>query len=154
MLSMMLPTIVFTSLTFSWPPAPADGNKSDLKALNGVWEVVAIEIAGNKVAVGKGSPDKVIINGDKITIQALGKPFTIFKDATLKLDVKKKPKAIDIVPVDRDFTVPGIYEVGDTVFKLAIPRAPSTSQEKLARPESFETKNNRVMLLTMKRSKK
>lgn len=133
--------------------ALGDDTMTDLKGLEGTWEVVGIEVSGNKVIVGKGSPDKVTIKEGKITIWAQEKPFAIFKDGRLELDPTMKPKAIDIV-LTKGQKVPGIYELKEEHLKLAIPKAPDNSKELLVRPESFDTKGKSVVLLVMKRSKK
>ncbi|OAI52217.1 hypothetical protein AYO44_16695 [Planctomycetaceae bacterium SCGC AG-212-F19] len=123
-----------------------------MKALDGGWEVVGIEIGGKKVEVSKGSPDKIVIKGGKITIWAQDKPFAIFEDGKLVLDLKKTPKALDIA-LPGGPTVPCIYEVKDNDLKLAIPRAPDRPDERLARPQSFDTQGKAVILLITIRSK-
>ena len=140
-------------LTLSTVAAQAQDSKTDLAALDGSWKVVAIQIGGKKVPVGRGNPDKIVIKDGKITIWALEKPFAVFKDGELKLDAKQQPKTIDIVLAERGFTVPGIYELTEAELKLAIPKAPASSDETLERPQSFETRGNKVMVLFTKRNK-
>jgi uncharacterized protein (TIGR03067 family) len=145
--------VIAAFLSFCTFIVAAEDSKTDLRALDGTWDVVSIEVAGRKVEVGKGSPDKIVIKDGKLTIWAQEKPFAIFKDGELELDSKKTPKEIDIVLPD-GLRIPGIYELKDKELKIVIPKAPNSPDESLARPQSFDTKGKAVLLLITHMSKK
>ena len=153
MRSMTCPIVAFlASLTLPALNATGDDTKSDLRGLEGTWEVVSIEVSGKKVDVGKGSPDKVVIKGGKITIWANGEAFGPFKERNLDLDPKKKPKTFDVL-IGAQGKVPGIYELKENELKLAIPKAPDNPSKTPVRPESFDTAGKPVIVLITKRIK-
>jgi len=134
--------------------AADDDGKADMRKLEGTWEVVSIEAGGKKVDAGKGAPERVVIKDGKATFFAEGKEMPTFKDLKLELDAKKKPRAVDLVRGEKE-SLPCIYEVTAESLKLAMPLVPRDRKpgEALPRPESFDTKDKPVMVLTAKRAK-
>lgn len=131
-----------------------DDTKADLRALEGAWEIVGIEAGGRKLEGGKGAPEKAVVKDGKATFFSQGKEMSTFKDLKLMIDAKKQPKAVDLVRGDKE-SLPCIYEITADGFRLAMPLIPRERkpEEPLPRPESFDTKDKPVMVLTAKRSK-
>ena len=134
--------------------AADDQSKADMKKFEGTWEVVSIEMGGKKIAAGKGAPDKAVIKDGNATFFAAGKALRTFQDLKLKLDPKRKPKAVDLVRGGKE-TLPCIYEVTAKTLKLAMPmvRKKRNPGEKLPRPKSFDSQDKPVLVLSAKRSK-
>ena len=134
-------------------PAGADKAKDDKDAIQGTWQVTGVEMGG------KEAPDndetkrmksaKWVISADKITITGPGQEE---HNVSFKLDPMKKPKEIDVTPLDgpeneKGKTSPAIYALEGDVLKIAIspPNDPT-------RPTELATKEGgATMLLTLKR---
>jgi uncharacterized protein (TIGR03067 family) len=131
-----------------------EDSKADLRKLEGTWEVVSFEVGGKKVDPGKGAPEKAVIKDGKATFFAGGKEIPTFRNLKLELDPKKKPKEVNLVRGERE-RLPCIYEVTEEELKLAMPLVPKERKpgEELSRPESFDSKDKPVVILTAKRSK-
>jgi len=108
--------------------------RADLKALQGTWERVAMELEG------KPAPDILITGwsssyeGDRLTLR---NKDGVYRHGIVTLDPERTPKATNTWDVEGPFadqTVPGIYELnGDTVkFCFARPGQ--------KRPTEFTTK--------------
>jgi uncharacterized protein (TIGR03067 family) len=134
--------------------AAEDDTKAELKRFEGSWEVVSIEASLMKTAPGKGAPQKAIIKDGKATFFAQGKELPTFKDLTLAIDPKKKPKVLDFIRGGNE-CLPCIYELTDQELKLAMPLVPKERKpgDRLPRPESFDTTGKPFLVLIMKRSK-
>jgi uncharacterized protein (TIGR03067 family) len=149
-------TIAFLAAAFAVSAARSadDENKTDMKKLEGAWDVVFMDVAGKKFEPGKDAPGKLVIKDGKMTLFAEGKEVNTFKDLKLELDAKKKPKAVDLVREGKD-TLPCIYEVTAEEMKIAMPLVPKERKpgELLPRPESFETKDKPIMVISAKRGK-
>src|SRR5262245_2174158 len=89
--------------------------KTELKKLEGVWQITSGEQDGKPIDSIKR--DKVTVNGDNFTVHHNGKvEFT----ATIKLDPNKKPKAVDLTITSEKHqgkTVLGIYELNGDDLK-------------------------------------
>jgi uncharacterized protein (TIGR03067 family) len=146
--------ILVASFIVSASLAADDDNKAEMQKLEGTWKIVSFEVEGRKVDPGKGAPEKAVIKSGKATLFAGGKEIPTFRDLKLELDPKKKPKAVDLVRGEKE-SLPCIYEVTAKELKLAMPLIPDKKKptDKLSRPESFESKDKPIMIMTAKRAK-
>ena len=136
--------------------AAEDDAKADLAKLDGSWEIVAIEAGGMKMDARKGAPEKAVVREGKATFFTDGKEIPTFKDMRLDLDPKKTPRSVDLVRNEKEKS-PCIYEIkGGRMGKSPCPWVPKEGKtgEKLPRPESFDSKDKPVMVMTLKRAKK
>lgn len=111
-----------------------DGAAKDLKAMQGTWVMVGLEVNGQKVPQDKLEGAVLTIKRDVYTVQVKKRnPQT----CTITLDPKKTPRAIDMVFQEgekKDKLHKAIYRfVGD---KLEIARGLNADQE---RPDQFAT---------------
>jgi uncharacterized protein (TIGR03067 family) len=117
----------------------------DQKALQGTWNVTGLEVQGKQVPK---APTKLTFKGDVMT--GLGPPMT------LRLDPSKKPKHMDLTfesPKKEKKTFPAIYSVEGDTLRIAFPVVQAGKKVELTRPESFETKDSLIALITAKREK-
>ena len=140
---------VVTSLT-----AAADDKekaiKEDRKKYEGTWQVVSLEVDGNKAADEDAKKITVVNEADgKWAIEVEGK---IIARGTSQIDPTKKPRAADLTVTEGDGkgqTVLGIYEFGEDSRKVCL--APAGK----ARPAEFSsTAANGHVLAVLKRMKK
>ena len=140
---------VVTSLT-----AAADDKekaiKEDRKKYEGTWQVVSLEVDGNKAADEDAKKITVVNEADgKWAIEVEGK---IIARGTSQIDPTKKPRAADLTVTEGDGkgqTVLGIYEFADDTRKVCL--APAGK----ARPAEFSsTAANGHVLAVLKRMKK
>jgi uncharacterized protein (TIGR03067 family) len=114
-------------------PAQDDAVKKDLKAFQGTWKLVAMEVDGQEVAADKLSGATLKIQDKKYSLTT-GKQL---HEVEITLDPGKKPKEIDMKFLDgpnKDRVGRGIYQIeGDT---LKICRALDPQE---ARPQDFKT---------------
>jgi uncharacterized protein (TIGR03067 family) len=128
--------------------APQDeAAKQDMKQFEGTWRTVSVEREGKPAppeAIGQG---RLVLDGNKFTFTFAGETTR----GTYQVDPTKKPKALDILPMDgpdKGKTVLGIYELEGAMHKtcLAAPGQP--------RPTSFTSKpGSGNTLYVMKREK-
>jgi uncharacterized protein (TIGR03067 family) len=125
-------------------PEPADATKTDHKKLQGTWTVQKLERGGKP---DPNSADKMgikmVIKDDKLTIKEKDRDEV----ATFKLDGKKNPKEITIIPKG-DKEVPGIYKVDKDTLTICFAKAGDGP-----RPKSFDTKGTKHSLIILKRDK-
>ncbi len=128
----------------------AQDTKADLEKLQGDWSIVAMEMNG------KESP-KAMTDNLRITFKENTMTMTRVKtnkgnDFTIKLDTSKKPKAIDLVPVEgkaKGMTVRGIYQFDGSELKLVMS---NTSENE--RPTEFKApKDSELFVMTLMRKK-
>jgi uncharacterized protein (TIGR03067 family) len=107
-----------------------DAVKKDLKALQGNWTVVSIEVNGTKVPDDRIGGRNAAFKGDQYSIH----DFRL----TVTLDPTKKPKTIDMVGKDgngKPLSMVGIYDVDGDMLKICFAK-PNTK----VRPVQFETR--------------
>ena len=98
--------------------APKDDAKNDLKKFQGTWQVTTMEVDGQKMPAEEAKNFQVIIKGDKYTLKNMD---NIVSEGTVKLDPSKKPRAIDITPMEGDGkgqSMLGIYEIDSETQKV------------------------------------
>jgi len=75
-------------------PEPISSSKTDLKNLQGTWDVVAVEMEGKPMPPGKEMPTQFVFKKNQIIARGGRKD----EPATIKIDARKKPRALDISP--------------------------------------------------------
>ena len=134
--------------------AADDDGKTEMKKLEGTWEVVSIVLSGTKADGAKGMPDKAVVKDGKATFHSEGKEMKTFRDLKIEFVPKKTPQAVNLTPEGK-ITLPCIYEVTAEGLKLAIPMVSQIGQPNVpvTRPESFDSKDKSFLVLVAKRSK-
>jgi uncharacterized protein (TIGR03067 family) len=141
--------LVVTSLT-----AAADDKdkaiKEDRKKYEGTWQVISLEVNGNKSAEEDAKKITVVNEPDgKWSIEVEGK---VVARGTSEINPTKKPKAVDLTMTegdDKGKTFLGIYEFGDDTRKVCLAGAGKE------RPTEFSsTAGSEHILAVLKRVKK
>jgi uncharacterized protein (TIGR03067 family) len=143
----LLCAFVAFGLALTADAVPGDATKKDLDAMQGTWQVVAMEIDGQAVPEEQLKPFKLTIKGDKGSHTS---PDGKIEEATIKLDATKKPKAIDITPLtgpDKGNTMRGIYTLEGDTIKVCM------THKGDVRPAEFKGGKD-LAVMTMKREKK
>jgi uncharacterized protein (TIGR03067 family) len=107
-----------------------DAVKKDLKALQGNWTVVSIEVSGTRVPEDKIGGRNAAFKGDQYSIH----DFRL----AVKIDPTKQPKTIDLDGKDgngKPLSMLGIYDLDGDTLKICFAK-PGTKE----RPTKFETR--------------
>ena len=124
-----------------------DDPKKDAERLEGTWLVVESERNGQKQPEEQTKKLKMIFNKDRYIIQVDENT----KEATFTIDPTKKPKTIDVVPLDgedKGKTIPGIYMLDGDKLKLCF--ADKTPD----RPKEFTGKaDSKAILFVLQKAK-
>ena len=147
----LFPFVVFAALlSMASSSLCADDAKKDSEGLQGTWEVVEFTADGKLYPEEIPKEIKLTFKGEKMLISGpggIGK-----REYSFKLDPSKKPKAIDVTPLDgpfKDKTVPAIYELSGDELKFCMP-----NQETKDRPTEFKaSEGSKLGLFVSKRSK-
>jgi uncharacterized protein (TIGR03067 family) len=124
--------------------------KDEVKKLQGVWVVTAVEFAGKKVEPKDSGVEQIVIKDNHI--QFKGSNVTQ-DEIVFTVDPALKPKGMDWTKKDKS-SMPGIYTVEKDELRLCFPLASTERpKEPYKRPESFETKDKLTMLLVATREK-
>jgi uncharacterized protein (TIGR03067 family) len=112
-----------------------DAIKNDRKKYEGTWQVVSLEVDGNKAGEEDAKKITVINEADgKWTIEADGK---VVARGTSVIDPTKKPKTVDLTTTegdDKGNTALGIYEIGDDTRKVCLATAGKERPTEFAAP--------------------
>jgi uncharacterized protein (TIGR03067 family) len=129
--------------------ADTDDAKTDLKAIQGAWQVVEVATADGLVPADEIKGAKVTIKDNKLTLEGLDKEK---KEFTFKLDPSTKPKSVDLISLDGTFkgqTTLGIYALDGDSLKFCL-----GNQESKVRPKAFKAdKESDLLVLSLKRVK-
>ena len=126
--------------------AKEDAAKKELKKLEGTWQVVSMEMDGQKQSEDDAKQFKVIIKENKYTLK-MGD--NAINQGTFTIDATKKPKTIDIKPTEGDNagqTMLGIYEQDGDTQKTCY------AQPDKKRPTKFSSDDGQT-LIVQKRQK-
>jgi uncharacterized protein (TIGR03067 family) len=127
----------------------ADDAKSDLKGIEGTWEVLQGVING-RPAPEDLSKLKFSFNENTLTISGAGRPGK--HEYSFRIDPTKEPKALDISAADgpqKELSISCIYELNGDQLKLAMP-----NRETQARPTEFKSvPDSRIAVWVLKRAK-
>jgi uncharacterized protein (TIGR03067 family) len=124
--------------------------KKDRKKYEGTWQLVTLEVGGNKATDEDTKKVTVINEADgKWSIEADGK---VIAKGTSEIDPTKKPKTVDLTMTEEDGkgkTFLGIYEFSDDTRKVCL------ADERKERPTEFSsTGGGGHILVVLKRVKK
>jgi uncharacterized protein (TIGR03067 family) len=136
----------------SAPCAPAplpkpDNPKTELKKLQGTWVITHQELAGSPRKV-PGVVVEAVFTADRLAFQRLGRKTTEY---AITLDLKKKPRTIDLKRPGTPTVFAGIYSLEGDTLKLCY--FLSKAKDGSDRPKSFVTTGTRNGLMVMKRRK-
>lgn len=107
--------------------------KSDLEKLQGVWNITALEMDGNRMPENMFFGAQIVVKADLFESLSMGMVYV----GKITLDVRKKPKRFDIAFTEghaKGKTNYGIYEIKGDSWKLCLDTSGND------RPESFATK--------------
>ena len=117
----------------------------DLTALQGTWNIVALETDGQTIGGAMLSGSKIIVSGSRFTTTAMGATY----DGTIKVDDAISPKTFDLTFTagpEKGNTNYGIYELDGDTWRICL-----TTRGK-ARPVEFATRPGTGLALeTLKR---
>ncbi len=88
--------IIAISLLVGAVGAQDDAAKKDLDSLQGIWQLVSLEVEGKPLPEDQVKGTKMTFKGNKASHPG---PDGKIEEGTFTLDPSKKPKAIDISPL-------------------------------------------------------
>lgn len=119
-----------------------DATRKDRMLLEGTWQVVSLEVNGEKSDPADARKLSVVNGADGIwSLRSEGNEVA---RGTNSLDASKSPKTIDLVPLDGDKKgelYKGIYEINEKTRRLCF--APAL----MARPTEFATQSGSQWIL-------
>ena len=131
-------------------PARAENIGKTAESLEGTWELTSVVDSGSTAPTDAIRGAKVVFSKDVMTL--ISPDGEDKSEYTIKLEPKKSPKAIDIIPTVGTFKGQaslGIYEIDGDTLRLCQPHRPSTSRPtKFSAPEGSE-----LHLMVLKRVK-
>jgi uncharacterized protein (TIGR03067 family) len=150
-------TLLFLALVPS-APAPPEKEKEvpkELKPLQGVWKITAVEQGGR--TPGTFGPAV----GDRFPLVIVGDAYVLNNQAgTLKVDLEKKTADLTITEGRyKGQVLPALFEISDNTLKLAFPTPGRTTRATpaapLERPKELKSDvGSRVTLYTFERDAK
>ena len=142
----LLLCLLIGSIVWAADPSPEPDDDNDAKKIIGHWDLVKAVKDGKPAPGGEMKDMKVEITKDQLIITMPGR---ISKEtAKYKLDMKSKPRSIDISPqVAGDVTVKGIYKFdkGELTMCWGEPGA--------ERPTKFDDKSKALLVLRKAKAK-
>ncbi len=121
--------------------------KGDLEKLQGIWNIVALELDGNKMPEGMLGESQIVVKGDAFDTFSMGAAYR----GKVSLDENKSPKTFDLnftEGPEKGNTNPGIYKLDGDTWTLCI------ATRGKERPKTFATKPGTGLALeTLKRGK-
>lgn len=91
----------------------------ELEKLQGSWEVVTLEVEGQRVPAAFFSGAKIVIDGDNFSTIAMGAAYA----GTLTLDIASNPRRFDVLfnegPHKGQASL-GIYELSGSTWKICL----------------------------------
>jgi uncharacterized protein (TIGR03067 family) len=135
----------------------AAARAEELKVLKGTWNIVLVEVSGERIRKTEIGIDRVVITDDRMTAKAGDLDVEVY---ALELYPGDKPKRMlwKKVPPKEDkregVTLPVVYEIEGDRLKLCYPLPLKAGlKEGLKPPENFDTKGKPIMLLVVEREK-
>lgn len=127
-------------------PKDKDKPKKDEDAIQGVWQLDAIDAGPGVPAPPPGGPMiRFTFKDGKLEVSMGGQPMG--KQGDYKLDPAAKPKSIDLVEGGGQ-NAPGIYELDGDTLKICLAEG-----QNAVRPTEFKPDGKRVVVVTFKRVK-
>jgi uncharacterized protein (TIGR03067 family) len=129
----------------------ADEQSVELTTLEGTWKVVQLEARGKEVEPAPGAPDRVALKTGTATFYSQGRELPAFR--RLLMVAEARPNTLSFIRDSLEL-LPCLSEVTNDEWKLAMPMVPKPrGREVLTRPESFDSTDKPVAVLTMTRAK-
>ncbi len=150
-------TALITSRTQAQPPAKgasspaataqADDSAKEAKELEGEWQLVDVEKAGEKVDFDEVKYARFVFKGNELITNPEGKE----QRSKFKLNPSKSPKAIDFIDWGaKGKTVAAIYSLENGQLKLCMPEFKDLDK----RPKEFKTQaDDGLIMVVLKRVK-
>src|SRR5437763_2873278 len=110
--------VVMAGLVLSGDP-PADEVKKELEKFQGTWKFVSYEVEGTKLSEDALKEFRLIIKGDKFTMNEGKNSF----GGTFKIDPSKKPKTIDVQFTEgpqKGQNLMGIYQLEGDTYRICV----------------------------------
>jgi uncharacterized protein (TIGR03067 family) len=142
-----LSIVLFAVMLFAFSSSSVLAKDAD-EAIQGTWQASTAELGGQKYPDQIVKTIKLLVQGD-IYLVTVG---TQRDSGTLKLDVKAKPKAIDITGTEgpnKGKLIPAIYEMNGDILRICYDLSGNS------RPASFKTEaGTQLFLVTYQREKR
>jgi uncharacterized protein (TIGR03067 family) len=107
--------------------------KEELDKLQGIWNVVALEVEGQKMGTAATTGARIVVNGNRFTTASMGATY----DGVLDVDPVPNPKTFNLSFTDgpeKGNTSLGIYELDGDTWKICL------TLHGNRRPTAFATK--------------
>jgi uncharacterized protein (TIGR03067 family) len=131
--------------------AADDKTANDTKELQGVWQAVSLEANGEARPDDEAKELQIVFKGDAVFAVKAKREEPHLK---FKLDARKTPKTIDLIPIDgsdKGKTAAGIYSLKDGRLRVCIN---IFGQDTSQRPKEFKTQaGHGVVAGTFERAK-
>ena len=132
--------LLIGSIAWAADPNPEPDTDNDAKVLLGTWDLVKAEKGGKPLPDSDSKGLKVEITKDEMVIVMPGRDRK--ETAKYKLDMKSKPRGIDITPKGQDGkTVKGIYKIEKGELTMC------WSEQGMERPTKFDDKSKALLVL-------
>lgn len=149
---MMTRFLLCLLLGLAVPLLAADQVADELKKIEGNWDVVEFEFAGKKVDSQAGAPDKASVKNGVIDFSLKGQVIPHFSGLQITIREVEGKRLLNLTRNGNE-TLPCLYELNEPGLKIAMPLVSTAKKpaDSLARPDSFETKDKPVVVMTLKR---
>lgn len=139
-------------LCLAAPLLAADQFAAELKKFEGNWGVVEFEFAGKKVDSQTGAPEKATVKNGVIDFSLKGQVIPHFSGLLITIREVEGKRLLNLTRNGNE-TLPCLYEFNEPSLKIAMPMVSTVKKaaDPLARPDSFETKDKPVVVMTLKR---
>jgi uncharacterized protein (TIGR03067 family) len=119
--------------------------KTDIERLQGVWNVVSLELDGQAMAAAALGGARIAIHGDHFTSTGMGATY----EGTIELDTARTPKTVNMnftAGPEKENTSFGIYELEEDTWRICL------TTRGTERPAKFATQpGTGIALETLKR---
>jgi len=120
------------------------GMKTDIEKLQGIWNVVALEMDG---AMADAGDARIVVKGDRFTSLSMGATY----EGTVRMDAAQRPKAFELrftKGPEKGNVNYGIYELDGDAWRICL------NMQGKRRPKKFATSaGSGLALETLKRGK-
>src|SRR6266852_9528599 len=100
---------------------PNEAAKKETENLQGTWAVKTIEMDGEKLSEDFVKEIKLVVDGDKISVQGNFPEKERYGKFTMKIDPGTKPKIIDLILGGSEKnTLEGIYQLESGEWKICL----------------------------------
>ncbi len=149
---MMMRFLTCLLLCLATPLLAADESAEELKKFEGNWDVIDFDFAGKKVDSQKGAPDKATVKNGVIDFSLNGQVIPHFSGLQIAIREVEGKRLLNLTRKGNE-TLPCLYELDEQGLKIAMPLVSQAekNEARLARPESFETKDKPVVVMKLKR---